>query len=101
MPTPLLSLRKFDVALKRQKLLDELALLDTITPLPEPVEQGSVIRFRKYDQKYSFAAIKIDYHWYVTQDGSRSARQGRPPMLWSELLDWIGERNYSTVEVLS
>jgi hypothetical protein len=67
----------------------------------EPEDEGSVIRFRKYGQHYLFAAMKVGDYWYLTQDGSRSSRQGKPPLPWWGLLDFIGERNYSTIEVLA
>ncbi|QKO02469.1 hypothetical protein KIV64_gp19 [Mycobacterium phage DroogsArmy] len=71
----------------------------------EPAGKDVVIRFRKYDRRYSFAALKvvgIGYpKWFLTQDGTRSSRQGKAPMVWSDLLDFIGERNWDTIEVLS
>ena len=39
--------------------------------------------------------------WYITQDGSRSSRQGHAPKTWDGLLDWIGERHWDSIEVLS
>lgn len=70
----------------------------------EPVTPGSVVRFRKYN--YTWAAIKTttitgNYRWFITQDGSRSARQGVAHKSWSELLEWIAGRNWDTIEVLS
>ena len=73
----------------------------------EPVNNHSVIRFTKYDQKYTFAAIRAytdGLHrgvWFITQDGSRTSRQGHSPKTWDELLTFIGERNWNRVEVLS
>ncbi|ATN88142.1 hypothetical protein SEA_CINDARADIX_69 [Mycobacterium phage Cindaradix] len=67
----------------------------------EPVEDGAVIRFVKYNLSYTFAAIKVMGRWYITQDGSRSSRQGHAPKAWDELLDWIGQRNWHRIEVLS
>lgn len=78
------------------RLVEQVSLLNL-----EPKEQGSVIRFAKFNQEYQFAAIKIGDGWYVTQDGSRSSRQGYSPKAWSELLTWIGDRNWETIEVLS
>jgi hypothetical protein len=31
---------------------------------------------------------------------SRSSRQGHAPTTWDELLDWIGKRNWDSIEVL-
>ncbi|QBP31457.1 hypothetical protein KIY76_gp72 [Mycobacterium phage Miramae] len=67
----------------------------------EPAEDGAVIRFVKYNLTYTFAAIRVLGRWYITQDGSRSARQGHAPKAWDELLAWIGERNWHRIEVLS
>ncbi|AOT24727.1 hypothetical protein PBI_STASIA_71 [Mycobacterium phage Stasia] len=67
----------------------------------EPTEDGSVVRFVKYNLSYTFAAIKVLGRWYITQDGSRSARQGHAPKAWDELLAWIGQRNWHRIEVLS
>lgn len=76
----------------------------------EPTEENAVIRFSKYGNTYSFAAIKVAQSpdgvhgpckWFITQDGSRSSRQGHAPKAWGELLSWIGERNWGRIEVLS
>ncbi|WP_099021203.1 hypothetical protein [Mycolicibacterium palauense] len=66
----------------------------------EPQSIGSVIRFTNWNG-YLYAAIKLDKGWYVTQDGSRSARQGIKPMTWEKLLEWVGVRNWEDMEVLS
>jgi hypothetical protein len=72
----------------------------------EPVPMHSVIRFLKFDQKYTYAAIKshIDSTgrgvWHTTQDGTRSPRQGVKPMYWEDLIKFIGQRNWARVEVL-
>lgn len=91
-----------------QRLSDARALLERrlneiadSPALPEPKDTGSVIRFKKYNQAYFFAAIKIGEFWYITQDGARTPAQGKGPYDWEDLLEWIGERNYGTVEVLS
>lgn len=73
----------------------------------EPAGDNRVIRFAKYGNTYSFAAIKVGSGlgqpalWYVTQDGSRTSRQGHAPKTWDALLDWIGARNWDKIEVLS
>lgn len=73
----------------------------------EPAGENRVIRFAKYGNTYCFAAIKVRDivtgvdRWYVTQDGSRSSRQGHAPKTWDALLEWIGERNWGGIEVLS
>jgi hypothetical protein len=104
------------VAARIAELEEQLAKEKQILAAARPVEPeftASVVRFQKFD--YSWAAIKVggsiaEYirtgradagRWYVTQDGSRSARQGIPPKTWSELLEWIGERNWDTIEVLA
>lgn len=87
-------------------LNEEKALLALAQRPVEPVEKDAVIRFRKYDQQYSFAAIAAGKNtfghklWYITQDGSRTSRQGHAPKLWMDLLQWIGQRNWDTIEVL-
>jgi hypothetical protein len=72
------------------------------TPV-EPIEYGTVVRFRKY-QSYTYAAIKVPAVggtvWYLTQNPTRP-QDRKSPKTWSELLDFIGERNYHTIEVLS
>jgi len=88
-----------------EELEAELALAkvarESFTP-EEPAEEGSVIRFQKYNYGYTFAAIKVPNGlWYLTQDGSRSARQGHAPKTWAELLAFIGPRNWHRIEVLS
>lgn len=100
-----------ELELARSHVAELESLLTESLPL-EPAN-GSVIRFAKYHGVYQFAAIRVDRvvgdltggatmaYWYVTQDGSRSSRQGRPPMQWDALLDWIGERNWDSIEVLS
>jgi hypothetical protein len=93
------------------ELAKEQQTLATLRP-DEPSGTSTVIRFQKFD--YTWAAIKVggsigDYirtgqpeaRWFVTQDGSRTARQGVPPMKWDDLLDWISQRNWNSIEVLS
>jgi len=68
----------------------------------EPAETGSVIRFRKYRGAYTFAALKVPAgRWFLTQDGSRTPRQGYAPKDWGQLLTFIGEHNWGSIEVLS
>ncbi|QSM01170.1 hypothetical protein SEA_NANOSMITE_146 [Mycobacterium phage Nanosmite] len=73
----------------------------------EPEENHAVIRFVKYNSRYTFAAIRAYTDasgqgvWFITQDGSRTARQGHPPKRWNELLNFIGERNWKRIEVLA
>jgi hypothetical protein len=92
------------------KLEDELAAAKKLLEQrpAEPSGMGTVVRFKKFGQAYSFAAIRVadgivthNGYWYVTQDGTRTSRQGIPPKTWDGLLDWIGERNFGTIEVLS
>ncbi|ASZ75510.1 hypothetical protein KIW74_gp18 [Mycobacterium phage Kimona] len=77
------------------------AQLEELLSVPQEPAEGSVIKFRKFNQAYTFAALRIGDRWFVTQDGSRSSRQGYSPKTWEQLLVWIGERNWSTIEVLS
>lgn len=101
--------------LERQ-LAAEHEVLDNAKP-SEPSGENRVIRFAKYGNTYCFAAIKITQtavvgdttagrvvttaRWYITQDGSRTSRQGHAPKSWDALLQWIGERNWTQIEVLS
>jgi hypothetical protein len=71
----------------------------------EPLAEDVVIRFRKYGLAYTFAAIRIitgigDAVWYITQDGTRPQSR-KAPKTWGDLLEWIGERNWGTIAVLS
>ncbi|AHG24117.1 hypothetical protein PBI_NYXIS_72 [Mycobacterium phage Nyxis] len=87
-----------------EELERELALAKAVREefIPvEPAEDGAVIRFVKYNLSYTFAAIRVLGRWYITQDGTRSPRQGHAPKAWDELLAWIGERNWHRIEVLS
>jgi hypothetical protein len=79
----------------------ELELSDTKLYIADEPNHGSVIRFVKYAGGYTFAALNIEGCWFVTQDGSRSGKQGFPPMDWDTLLEWIGSRNLDTIELLS
>lgn len=97
-------LAKFRIAeLEEQLALERSVLADPI----EPVANHSVIRFVKYDQSYTFAAIRAytdgagEGVWFITQDGSRTSRQGHAPKTWPALLLFIGERNWVNIEVLS
>ncbi|MBB5167101.1 hypothetical protein [Mycobacterium sp. AZCC_0083] len=94
--------------LRIQELEEQLALERSLLADPiEPALNHAVIRFVKYDQKYTFAAIRAYTNaadggiWFVTQDGSRSSRQGHAPKTWTELLAFIGERNWPNIEVLA
>jgi len=89
-------------ALKRIKELeDELnAAKALLSQRPaEPSDDQAVIRFRKYSTLYSYAAIKVGRRWFLTQSGDPQYK--RSPKAWDELLDWIGETNWHTIEVLS
>lgn len=71
----------------------------------EPLHDGSmtppVVRFTKWEG-YTYAAIRTpDERWFVTQDPDRYGNQRIFPMRWEELLDWLGERNWSTLELLT
>lgn len=95
-------IRELELQLENERA--ELAALQA--PPSEPQGDGAVIRFAKYGKGFCFAAIKVTdllgcSRWYVTQDGSRSSRQGHPPKTWDALLEWIGGRNWDGIEVLS
>lgn len=71
----------------------------------EPVHDGTmlppVVRFTKFDG-YSYAAIRTpDGTWFTTQDPGRYGNQRIFPMTWADLLDWLGERNWSSLELLT
>lgn len=80
--------------------------LEELTP-QEPESLHAVIRFWKWDQSYIYVAVKTHLNadgkgvWYISQDGSRTSRQGIPPKTWAQLVAWIGERNWARIEVLS
>lgn len=110
MATNLIESTSVDALQRIAELEDELAAAKKLLEQrpAEPSGTATVVRFRKYGQAYSFAAIRIGNTigsrvgiWYVTQDGTRTSRQGIGPKSWDELLDWIGDRNVSTIEVLS
>jgi hypothetical protein len=70
-----------------------------------PVHDGTmlppVVRFTKFDG-YSYAAIRTpDGTWFTTQDPRRYGDQRIFPMTWADLLDWLGERNWSSLELLT
>lgn len=69
-------------------------LADAKPPLPK--FDGAVIKFDKFD--YAWAAIKVKGKWYVTQDGSRTARQGIAPMTDDAFLAWVYESNWDSIE---
>ena len=73
---------------------------DLIFTPEEPASLDTVVRFRKFDRQYTYAAIKVGYEWYLTQNPERP-QDRRPPKTWSELLTFIGERNFDTIEVLA
>jgi hypothetical protein len=84
--------------LAKKKLAQLRDLRGNLRP-QEPYGKGSVIRFTIHG-RYSCAAIRVQDgvlgYWYVTQGGVSV-----PPKTWESLLDWIGEGNCATIEVLS
>jgi hypothetical protein len=100
-------LTELRIEVLKNELEEAQALLLSQRVPEEPAGESRVIRFSKYGNTYCFAAIKVSQgnfasaRWYVTQDGSRSSRQGHPAKTWGELLSWIGERNWDKIEVLS
>lgn len=85
-------------ALQRQ-LAEIQAGLASLVP-DEPAGQGTVVRFRKYNRRYTYAAIRVLSEWYLTQNPTRP-QDRKAPKTWAELLDFVGERNWDTIEVLS
>lgn len=85
------------VASLTHQLDEAVATLEGLAPVEPP--PGSVIRFRKFG--YTWAAISIMGDWYVTQDGSRTERQGVPVRSWAQFLVWVYKENWGTIEVLS
>jgi hypothetical protein len=74
--------------------------LSEATPV-EPTELGAVVRFKKFG--YTYAALKVERlvgtQWYLTQNPTRS-QDRKLPKTWAELLDFIGERNWDSIEEL-
>ncbi|QGJ90224.1 hypothetical protein PBI_SHEAKEIRA_78 [Mycobacterium phage SheaKeira] len=67
-----------------------------ITGIPvEPATDGSVVRFTKFGG-YSYAAIRIDGTWFFTQ--GKMARIS--PRDWVDLLDWLGQANWHSLELM-
>ena len=77
------------------------AEFDLASAQPDEPNRDAVIRFYKYNATYPFAAVCAGGEWYVTQNGKRSASQGYPPRKWADLVEWIGQRNWDSIEVLS
>lgn len=73
--------------------------LKNLTP-EEPLGQGTVVRFKKYNRRYTYAAIRVGSEWYLSQNPTRP-QDRKAPKYWSELLEFIGDRNWDTIEVLS
>lgn len=80
--------------------IDDLKAVLAMTKPNEPAGLGTVVRFRKYDRRYTYAAIKVGLEWYLTQNPARP-QDRKEPKKWSSLLDFVGERNWDTIEVLS
>jgi hypothetical protein len=65
------------------------------------IEAPNVVRWSKFDG-YSYASIQTpDGTWFTTQDPDRYGKQRIFPVSWDDLLAVIGERNWSTLELLS
>lgn len=75
------------------------ARLKSLVP-DEPLGQGTVVRFKKYNRRYTYAAIRVGSEWYLSQNPTRP-QDRKAPKYWSELLEFIGDRNWDTIEVLS
>lgn len=111
MATSLVSVNRDHVKARIEHLQAELAaeleLLSESKPV-EPTDNEAMIRFKKFG--YSWGAIRVftdptlgapSVRWFITQDGSRSARQGIPAKTWVDLLEWMSERNWDTIKVMS
>jgi hypothetical protein len=73
----------------------------------EPSDDAAVVRWNKVWNctAYTYAAIRGEDNpggalWYTTQDPRLSGKNKILPMTWDELLDRIGERNWSSLELL-
>lgn len=65
----------------------------------EPFGEVPVVRFQKWGG-YNYAAIRPDNQdWFVTQCGRNQYRIA--PMSWEELLTFIGDENWHSLELLS
>lgn len=62
----------------------------------EPAVDGSIVRFKHFTG-YSYAAIRIDSMWFITQ--GKLARI--PPKSWDVLLDWLEPNNWESLELMS
>lgn len=67
----------------------------------EPAADGTVIRFAKYNRSYWFAALRASGKWFVTHSSVSTHKNQHAPRTWPELLQWIGERNWDGIEVLT
>lgn len=84
--------------------MDELQReLKELTEPKEPdtyADAPPVVRFVKHFPsswtKYDYAAIGVRGSWYVTQNGGGNHRS----MTWAQLLQFIGEGFWSTLEFL-
>jgi len=81
------------------------AVAASLTP-QEPKGVGTVVRWTKWSG-YTHASIlgKVnvvgDGVWFTTQDPTRTGGNKILPSTWDDLLSQIGERNWSSLEVLS
>lgn len=90
---------KARIAELTEELLAAQNRLLALTP-DEPAGQGTVVRFLKYNQHYTYAALRVGDEWYLTQNPTR-AQDRRAPKTWAELLEFVGERNWDSIAVLS
>ena len=88
-----------------QTVAELAAVAASLTPV-EPDEEGTVVRFTKWDG-YHYAAIRGksnqsgDGIWYFTQDPTRTGGNKMNPGTWRLVLETVGIRNWDTLEVLS
>lgn len=92
---------------KAEATVAELAAVAASLTPAEPKDEGTVVRWTKWEGGYQYASIrgKNDFLdngvWYTTQDPQRTGGNRILPMSWNDLLTRIGERNWDTLEVLS
>lgn len=86
------------IAALQAQQAEAVSLLATLRP-DQPSGLGTVVRFKKWGD-YTYAAIRAGNSWYITQDPTRvSSRVGAKS--WDGLLEWMTDRNWDTIEVLS
>ncbi|DAZ90319.1 hypothetical protein [Mycobacteroides abscessus] len=88
----------------RQKVRRYESLLAKLPEMPkEPFGTFTVVRFKKIrerdGQSLTYAAIRNGDQWTLTQHPSSNYPQN--PRRWADLMNWIGQDQWHTVEVMS